>query len=86
MHPPLDRDHPQCQDVIMALHACHEEHSYSKFWGACNDAKAALDQCFRAEKQLKRRKNFLKAKGRYTELRALEADEKAGRTGGTGGM
>ena len=47
MHPPLDRPHPQCQDVIKALQECHEKHSAAKFLGACNDEKAALDKCFR---------------------------------------
>lgn len=27
--------------------ACHEENPYAKFFGACNDLKLALDQCFK---------------------------------------
>ena len=50
MHPPLDRPHPMCQDVIDALRKCHAENSKVLFW-RCNNAKAALDQCFRAEKK-----------------------------------
>ena len=75
MHPPLDREHPQCQEVIRLLELCHEERSIAKFWGACNGAKAALDRCFYEEKQLKRKKNFLKSRGRYDELRALNAKD-----------
>ena len=26
--------------------ACHEDNPYGKFFGACNDAKGALDRCF----------------------------------------
>uniref|UniRef100_A0A6V2BJG5 COX assembly mitochondrial protein n=1 Tax=Ditylum brightwellii TaxID=49249 RepID=A0A6V2BJG5_9STRA len=50
MHPPLDRPHPMCQDVINALRDCHDTTSKFKFWG-CNDAKAAVDKCFKEEKQ-----------------------------------
>ena len=50
MHPPLDRPHPDCQDVIDALKACHED-SWKKFTGGCNKAKFDLDKCFKAEKQ-----------------------------------
>lgn len=41
---------------------CHEEHPYAKFWGECNDAKAAMDWCFKEEKEEKRRKNYEKTK------------------------
>mmetsp|Transcript_7587 Transcript_7587/g.9924 ORF Transcript_7587/g.9924 Transcript_7587/m.9924 type:complete len:105 (+) Transcript_7587:100-414(+) len=50
MHPPLDRPHPDCQDVINALKACHA-HTWKKFTGGCNNAKTELDHCFKAEKQ-----------------------------------
>ena len=33
-----------------------------KWFGACNDAKASLDSCFRREKEKKRMANSLKAK------------------------
>ena len=33
-----------------------------KFFGACNDAKAELDKCFRAEKEAKRKLNLVKAR------------------------
>jgi hypothetical protein len=34
-----------------ALVACHKEHSISKWWGACNDAKFALTKCLAEEKK-----------------------------------
>lgn len=42
MHPPLHRPHPDCQDIITKLIACHEENKVSKFFGVCNDVKAEL--------------------------------------------
>jgi COX assembly mitochondrial protein 2 len=50
MHPPLDRPHPDCQEVIEALHRCHAQNSKVFFW-RCNDAKAELDKCLKVEKQ-----------------------------------
>jgi hypothetical protein len=35
-----------------------------KFMGACNDAKADLDHCFRAEKKAKQKKNLNEARRR----------------------
>ena len=61
MHPPLLRPHPQCGHVVKLLVQCHEENKFAKYFGACNDQKVALDQCFRAEKELKRRQNLAKA-------------------------
>jgi len=52
MHPPLDRPHPDCQDEIEALRHCHASQSKLKFW-ACNDAKFAVDRCFKSEKERK---------------------------------
>ena len=51
MHPPLDRPHPDCQDVIESLRACHANHAFKKYLGACNTIKAALDECLRLEKK-----------------------------------
>lgn len=64
MHPPLDRPHPQCQDVIIALRRCHCEHPYLKFVGYCNEKKYALNRCFKEEK-LKRKSDNLEACGTY---------------------
>jgi COX assembly protein 2 len=49
MHPPLDRPHPDCQEEIENLRHCHATESKLKFW-ACNEVKARLDKCFKAEK------------------------------------
>ena len=62
MHPPLDKPHPSCQGVIDALRKCHEINPRMKFLGACNDEKAALDLCFRLEKQERRAANRAAAK------------------------
>ena len=58
MHPPLGRPHPSCQDVIDALNSCHKDNEMAKFFGFCNEAKANLDACFRAEKELRRKLNY----------------------------
>ncbi|CCI10540.1 unnamed protein product [Albugo candida] len=58
MHPPLDRPHPLCQKVIQNLKKCHADNPRRKFIGACNEAKRALDECFRKEKEEKRRQNL----------------------------
>ena len=50
MHPPLDRPHPDCEDVIQSLRACHDD-AWQKYTGGCNDIKVALDVCFKAEKE-----------------------------------
>lgn len=42
----LSGDRPP-EQVVEALQLCHEENPWSKFWGACNDAKTDLDRCFR---------------------------------------
>jgi len=62
MHPPLERPHPDCQEVIKALVTCHEERYVAKWVGACNEVKAALDLCLRKEKEVKRDANLLKAR------------------------
>jgi hypothetical protein len=33
--------------VVDALVNCHNENPLAKFWGTCNDQKAALDICFK---------------------------------------
>ncbi len=75
MHPPLDRPHPECGECIIALKKCHADNQYAKFWGACNDAKAELDWCFRQEKENKRKLNFDKAQAFD---RAFNFDSNAG--------
>ena len=63
MHPPLARPHPQCQDVIDAFMRCADEQTFfQRIFGSCNDAKIALDNCFRAEKDAVRKENLRKAR------------------------
>lgn len=77
MHPPLFRPHPKCAEVVDLLVKCHEENVLSKFLGACNDQKRAMDQCFKAEKEEKRRENMLRAREAEERFqRKLESYEK----------
>jgi COX assembly protein 2 len=62
MHPPLFRPHPKCEDVVNRLVICHEYNKFSKFIGACNAEKIALDQCFKEEKEEKRKENLRRAR------------------------
>jgi len=62
MHPPLGRTHPLCGREIEKLVECHESHPWGKWLGACNEAKVALDRCFRAEKEFMRKTNAEKAR------------------------
>mmetsp|Transcript_30740 Transcript_30740/g.60936 ORF Transcript_30740/g.60936 Transcript_30740/m.60936 type:complete len:85 (+) Transcript_30740:335-589(+) len=57
MHPPLKRPHPDCQSYIAAFRLCHATNPTMKFFGYCNDAKVALDKCFKEEKVRVRREN-----------------------------
>lgn len=62
MHPPLDKPHPYCKEAIAVFKRCHEENKLSKWWGACNDAKAALDMCLRKQKGILQRQNLERSK------------------------
>ena len=57
MHPQLTlHNNPLCVEQIQALKACHEDTGWlSKLLGACNEHKQLLDQCFRAQKKVKRK-------------------------------
>lgn len=69
MHPPLDRPHAMCQTEIETLKQCHASNSKLKFW-ACNDAKFAMDRCFKKEKE-----HLLKEmNSNYEEKRKREDD------------
>jgi COX assembly mitochondrial protein 2 len=72
MHPPLHRPHPDCQEFVKALERCHAEYKFGKFLGACNDAKRAMDQCFREEKIRKRTKNLENARARREKMDAFK--------------
>ena len=76
MHPPLYRPHPKCAALVDALVECHDNNVYGKFWGACNDQKAAMDACFKAEKDEKRRENLRKARA-FDEARKQRQAERA---------
>ena len=52
MHPPLDRPHPECRDLINELKTCHARRTLATFWTGCNEVKFALDKCLKREKEL----------------------------------
>ncbi|KAF0726858.1 hypothetical protein LEN26_007023 [Aphanomyces euteiches] len=62
MHSSLDKPHPVCQEIVDALRLCHAENPWMKFTGACNDVKAALNDCFLQENQTRRKANLEKAR------------------------
>ncbi|GAA5901013.1 hypothetical protein JCM6882_006001 [Rhodosporidiobolus microsporus] len=69
MHPPLaDHQQTQCLAVIEALKRCHDEHSWAKFAGACNDQKHALNLCLRGERLERTDKNREAAKKKRDEV------------------
>ena len=57
---------------------CHESNPWAKFFGECNDAKAALDKCFREEKEDRRRENLEKAR-EFEERWKEERERQAGK-------
>lgn len=69
MHPPLDRPHPKCEDVVKQLKACHNE-GWKKFIGGCNDIKFSLDKCFKEEKH----ELLTKLNADVPENRAMQED------------
>ena len=48
----------KCIKIIDALLKCHEERTYAKFFGACNDMKRALNACL-AEEYIERRRRSM---------------------------
>ena len=70
-HLPSPSARAQLVDLLVA---CHDEKPYAKFWGACNDAKLAMDVCFRDEKEEKRRANLEKARAFDARRRKAEAE------------
>lgn len=69
MHPPLDRPHPDCNDVIQELKTCHLN-TWKKYTGGCNDIKVRLDGCLRAEK-----KRLLEEMNQDLPERAIKREE-----------
>ncbi|DAZ97211.1 TPA: hypothetical protein N0F65_003842 [Lagenidium giganteum] len=78
MHPPLERPHPDCQEVIHALYECHEENPWGKFMGACNDQKRNLDMCLKKEKDKRRIANLehARASDAYVRQKMKERKER----------
>jgi len=62
MHPPLFQPHPLCEGEVQALVKCHTDHNVAKFWGACNDAKHALDMCVRVSAGARRGRGRARAR------------------------
>ena len=64
MHPQLSvHNNPLCEEQIEALKACHAAHTYwGKVFGACNEQKALLDLCFRAQKKVTRKVHLEQAR------------------------
>lgn len=71
MHPPLHKKH-SCDEQVAALTMCHEDHSFTKWFGFCNDEKAALDRCFRAEKKTKAAASLIKARAFDAKFEAMQ--------------
>jgi COX assembly protein 2 len=76
MHPPLFRPHPDCKEMVDELVACHDTNPKAKFWGACNDIKATMDNCFRLEKEKKRALNAKNAREKEKAYEVVLKDEK----------
>lgn len=65
----------QCQQAIQDLDACHKSHPFSKFFGACNKAKAVLDKCLCDEYLVNRELNAEKSRISKLRLKALIENE-----------
>ncbi|KAM0753724.1 UPF0287-domain-containing protein [Meredithblackwellia eburnea MCA 4105] len=80
MHPQLNAEHQHegCVDLMRALKDCHSENSIMRYLGTCNDAKEALNRCFRQERLERTTKNRqdAKEKRRLVEekWKAIEAE------------
>lgn len=75
MHPHLTlHRHPMCADIIEQFQKCHIDHPIGKFFNECLEMKLKLDQCFRAEKAVKRKANFEESKKMKERLRAIRND------------
>lgn len=72
MHPPLAlHSNPVCADLIIAFKECHEESGYwGRMTGACNEAKHALDRCFKEQKKVVRKGHLEKARADRERFRA----------------
>ena len=76
-------NNPGCVEQIEAFKACHEDNSYwMKLFGACNQAKLELDQCFRAQKKVKAKASIDKARESTRQWRQACAELDEGPRGG----
>jgi|AntAceMinimDraft_5_1070358.scaffolds.fasta_scaffold152294_1 hypothetical protein len=75
MHPPLFKPHPLCGECVKTLVNCHNENPYAKFFGVCNDAKAAMDKCFKEEKVVRRDANLARARVEDARWRQKMAED-----------
>ncbi|KAI9814321.1 MAG: hypothetical protein M1826_002287 [Phylliscum demangeonii] len=78
MHPHLHtQNNLGCEEVMLALEACHAQGFLHSAWGGCNKAKAKVNACLRAERMERQRTNREKglAQRRGREERWAEIEE-----------
>ncbi|KAI1790800.1 UPF0287-domain-containing protein [Ganoderma leucocontextum] len=63
MHPQLTEKKLVCLEFIQALDACHAD-GWSRWTGACNQAKTNLNLCLRKERVDRTTKNRVEAKAK----------------------
>ena len=73
MHPQLNVDkNPPCVEQIEALKKCHQATGYwNKMLGVCNEDKANLDLCFRAQKKMTRKLHLEEARAERARWREV---------------
>ncbi|KAL1525706.1 hypothetical protein AB1Y20_020552 [Prymnesium parvum] len=78
MHPQLSlENNPLCVEQIAALKECHASVGYwGKLLGSCNDQKAALDKCLRAQKKVLRKAHLDEARAERARWRKACAEMK----------